>query len=256
MSCKKTVLILVDGMRADALAACGHPFAQRMCELGASDLATRTVMPSVTLPCHMSLFHSVHPDRHGVTTNIYTPQVRPIDGLVEVLARAGKRCASFYNWEQLRDLSRPGNLDCNFFARMPDGTDEELTVKALEYIKERKPDFLFLYLGVTDEVGHKFGWMTEPYLTAVYGAWDCIEQVCHALEKDYNVIVTADHGGHGRMHGTEEPEDMTIPLIMIGEDIPAGTKIENASIIDIAPTIVAWEGVEPAADWDGKNLFA
>ena len=40
-------------------------------------------MPSVTLPCHMSLFHSVDPDRHGITTNGYVPQVRPIKGMFD-----------------------------------------------------------------------------------------------------------------------------------------------------------------------------
>ena len=45
----------------------------------------QTVMPSVTLPCHMSLFHSVAPDRHGILTNTYTPQVRPINGICEQL---------------------------------------------------------------------------------------------------------------------------------------------------------------------------
>lgn len=59
----------------------------------------KTVFPSVTLPCHMSLFHSVDPQRHGTVTNIYAPQVRPINGLYEVLMQNGKECAIFYDWE-------------------------------------------------------------------------------------------------------------------------------------------------------------
>ena len=43
-------------------------------------LTAQTVMPSVTLPCHMSLFHSVEPLRHGTTDNVYMPQVRPVKG--------------------------------------------------------------------------------------------------------------------------------------------------------------------------------
>ncbi|MCI9552423.1 MAG: hypothetical protein HFE94_02675, partial [Acutalibacter sp.] len=87
----KVLLILVDGMRPDALG--GVAQAQAMLARSAASLCAQTVMPSVTLPCHMSLFHSVTPQRHGTTTNTYAPQVRPVRGLCEVLAAAGKRCS-------------------------------------------------------------------------------------------------------------------------------------------------------------------
>ncbi len=74
----KVLLILVDGMRSDSLAACGHPYIPRLQRECTSTLQARSMMPSVTLPCHMSLFHSVPPARHGVTTNLYVPQVRPV----------------------------------------------------------------------------------------------------------------------------------------------------------------------------------
>ena len=75
----RTLLILVDGMRPDALK--NNARAQRMIRKSTSSMDAQTVMPSVTLPCHMSLFHSVDPARHGTTTNTYAPQVRPIRGL-------------------------------------------------------------------------------------------------------------------------------------------------------------------------------
>ena len=104
---RKVLLILADGFRPDSLAACGHPFADQMLTLGSYCLDTLTVWPSVTLPCHMSLFHGISPDRHGILTNTYVPQVRPVNGLCEQLKAAGKTSAFFYDWEELRDLSRP-----------------------------------------------------------------------------------------------------------------------------------------------------
>ena len=65
----RTLLILVDGMRPDSLAEIAT--AQKIIAGAKSTMAARTVMPSVTLPCHVSLFHSVDPDRHGTTTNTY-----------------------------------------------------------------------------------------------------------------------------------------------------------------------------------------
>ena len=41
--------------------------------------------------------------------------VRPVKGLVETLFDAGKRCAFFYSWENLRDLSPVGCLELSKF---------------------------------------------------------------------------------------------------------------------------------------------
>ena len=60
----KVLLILVDGMRPDALDLSGHPFIEELKEHSYYTYKEQAVMPSVTLPCHMSLFHSVVPQRH------------------------------------------------------------------------------------------------------------------------------------------------------------------------------------------------
>ena len=51
---KKVILISIDGMRADGVEACGNPFVDEMKRLGSYTLTVQTVLPSVTLPCHMS----------------------------------------------------------------------------------------------------------------------------------------------------------------------------------------------------------
>ena len=71
MNENKVILISVDGMRPDGFLACGNPYIEKMMESAYYTLDGKTVLPSVTLPCHMSLFHSVAPERHGITTNLY-----------------------------------------------------------------------------------------------------------------------------------------------------------------------------------------
>ena len=252
----KVLLILVDGMRPDSLP--GIPAAQDMIRRSASSMTARTVMPSVTLPCHMSLFHSVESSRHGTTTNTYAPQVRPIRGLCEVLAQNGKRCAFFFDWEQLRDLTRPGTLDISFFTKGESHgyaeADRMMTDAAISCLADEAPDFAFLYLGNPDEVGHRHGWMSEEYHAAVRGAWEQIQRVLPTLPEEYSVIILADHGGHDRIHGTEAAEDMTIPIMLCGKSFPAGTKIEDVSILDIAPTIAALLDTAADREWEGKSL--
>lgn len=253
----KILLILVDGMRPDALE--GIPQAQALLKRSASALDARTVTPSVTLPCHMSLFHSVEPARHGTTTNIYAPQVRPIKGLCEVLAAAGKTCAFFFNWEELRDLSRPGSLAHSCFVSGGNFGYEKannlVTDDAISYLAKNDTDFAFLYLGYVDEAGHADGWLGEEYMVAVKNSWENIERLVKVLPEDYTVMITADHGGHDRTHGTELPEDMTIPVILCGKDFAPGSKLEKASILDLAPTACALLGVQPNCDWEGKSLL-
>ena len=254
----KTVLILVDGMRPDAMVQ--MPFAKELLEKSTYALDASTVFPSVTLPCHMSLFHSVEPGRHGTTTNTYMPQVRPVDGICEVLSRNDKYCGVFYNWEEIRDLTRPGSLKYSYLCRMGefgyDVTNDLVTEAAMKHLKEKHIDFTFLYLGYTDWAGHVYGWMTDEYMKAMENSWKNIKLLLESLDEDYNVIITADHGGHDRTHGTDLPEDMTIPIICYGKSFEAGKVLTDANIMDIAPTITELAGIAPAAEWEGKSLLS
>ena len=252
----KVILILPDGMRPDSLTNIAK--AQKF--IGESSYSTdaRTVFPSVTLPCHISLFHSVTPQRHGTTTNTYMPQVRPVNGLCEVLRQADKKCAIFYDWEEIRDVSRPDSLahSC-FYSGRKIGykqSGEELTDAAIGYLRKYNTDFTFIYFGYSDMQGHNFGWMTDEYTEAVESGWNNIDKLVSALGDEYTYIITADHGGHDRTHGTEMPEDMLIPIIIKGKDFEAGKILENANIMDIAPTVAKLLGVAPDSEWEGKSL--
>lgn len=252
----KVILMLIDGMGWEGFNACTHPFAQELKQLGWYNPRSKVVLPSQTLPCHMSLFHSVEPERHGITTNTYTPMARPLPGLFEQLKAAKKTTAMFYGWEQLRDVARPGTLSYAEFlhyALYPD-SDQRLTEAAIARIRESQPDFVFLYLASTDDRGHKFGWMTEAYRKCVYDAIGSVEQVIRAFSQEYTILVTADHGGHDRSHGTDDPRDLYVPVFLIGEDFAPNTQFES-NILDIAPTIAAIMGIEPAEEWEGCSLL-
>ena len=212
----KVILISIDGMRPDGVMQCGNPYVEELMRTASYTLDAKTVFPSVTLPCHMSMFHSVPPERHGITTNLYMPPVRPISGLFEQVKSSGKTCAMFYGWEPLRDVARPGSLIYAGYqnAYSADNTDGLLTEKALVCIKELAPDFVFLYMVETDE-----------------------------------------KGGHDRGHGTDMDEDMTIPMFFVGNEFEAGKELADVSILDLAPTIAKILDVPAAREWEGKTLI-
>lgn len=257
---KQALLFLIDGMRPDALSQAETPAMDRLMRSGFHALDARTVMPSVTLPCITSLFLSTAPDVHGVTSNLWTLE-RPLPSLFEVVYEAGGRAASFYNWEPLRDLSRPGALQASVYQRnshTPQG-DTELAAQAAAYLRHNPVDFAFVYLGHTDEAGHAHGWLSQPYVRAIENADRCIDQVLGGLDGDRErlVVITSDHGGHDTHHGTPSDEDMRIPIILSrqpardsGQTLPRA-----ASILDIAPTIAEWMGLSGAPEWQGTRLF-
>lgn len=254
----KVLLISVDGLRPDAIK--DHAKAQNFVKRSTYCMKARTVMPSVTLPCHMSMFHSVEPGRHGTVTNIHTPQVRPVDGICDVLTKLHKRAGFFFNWNELRDLARPGSMEIAYNCKGGKHiswaeANDEVTDAAINAISKDRIDFAFLYLGYVDEAGHKNGWMSDAYMDAVDNSFDNIERIVSTLTDEWAVIITADHGGHDRCHGSDMPEDMTIPLMIFGKGIEENKELPEASILDIAPTVVGLMDVDPCEDWEGKNLL-
>jgi predicted AlkP superfamily pyrophosphatase or phosphodiesterase len=249
-------LVMIDGLRPDAIAQADTPTLRHIMANGAYTLNARSVMPSVTLPCHTSIFHSVPPERHGITTNIYTPMARPLPGLIEVAKDADKRCAFFTNWEELRDLSRPGGLYYSYMINESynlEHGDRLVAEAAAPHLAEF--DFTFVYLGTVDSAGHFFTWMSDEYLQQVARADAELAKLVAALPDDGVLIVQADHGGHERTHGTDAPEDMTIPWMMIGAGVKQGYAIQRpVSLLDTAPTIARLLGLKPPREWEGTSV--
>jgi predicted AlkP superfamily pyrophosphatase or phosphodiesterase len=251
------VLTLIDGLRPDAIDLADCPRLKALRDASAATMRARSVMPSMTLPCHTSIFHSVPPERHGITTNVWSPMARPVPGLVDVAKAAGKRCAFFYNWEELRDLGRPGSLELSFFrntAYQPDG-DQIVADEAARLLASGSFDFAFVYLGTVDSAGHFYGWMSEGYLGQIATVDAALGTLLDALPAEASVLLQSDHGGHDRNHGTDIAEDMTIPWLVAGPGIRRGHAIEaQVSLLDTAPTLARLLGVPPHREWEGRCI--
>lgn len=101
------VLITIDGVRPDAIQQVNTPTFDKLVTEGSYTFNAQSLIPTMTLPCHMSMFHSVPSTRHGVLTNDYSPMVRPISGLFEQIRKTNKTSTSLYTWDTLRDLAQP-----------------------------------------------------------------------------------------------------------------------------------------------------
>jgi len=263
MTPTRALLLLIDGLRPDGLMQAHAPHLHSLMQRGAYSLTAQTVMPSITLPCHLSLFYSVPPGTHGIQSNTFPGRQTLGAGLVETLHAAGKVTTAFYNWEELRDLWRPGAMHFTSFINLYRAPNHDFDVDVAQAAAERlttQPDwdFAFVYLGMLDERAHQAGWMSPDYLEAITAADAAAGLLLQQLEdanllQDTLVLALADHGGHGYGHGNDIPEDITIPWILAGPGIQAGVALQQpVSILDSAPTLAHALGLAIPEGWMGQ----
>lgn len=245
------VLIVIDGLRSDALSAARCLNLGALWARGAVTLHASSVTPLITLSCLMSIFHSVPPTRHGITTNDWMPMSQPLPGLADLARTAGSRSAFFYNWEPLRNLSQAGSLAFSYFQDNnadPDG-DQVIADEAARCISSDLPDFAFVYFGILDEIGQDYGYISHRYLAQL----ERIDGVLGALPADATVLVQSDHDRYDRIHGTDTPEDMIIPWTVAEPGIRRGYEIKTqVSLLDTAPTLARVLGITPHPEWEGR----
>jgi arylsulfatase A-like enzyme len=260
------IVISVDGLRPDAIGERETPTLFRMLQTGSYSLAATTIMPSNTLPSHTSMLTGESPERHHVSWNnvpaakFDTIEVPTIFGV----ARArGYRTAAFFSKAKFHTLQRAGTLD---FSQAPGGWfgkwPSTRTVSDVEeYLDRARPNLLFVHLSDPDSAGHELGWMSAAYRSAVTAADAGIARLLAAAEAtygagNYTVIVSADHGGHGKGHGTDDPLDVTIPWIAWGKGVRQA-QLSSISIrtMDTASTVLWMLGLPEPTDWLGTPVI-
>jgi predicted AlkP superfamily pyrophosphatase or phosphodiesterase len=261
---RHVVVISIDGLRPDAIEASGARNLQRMMEEGAYSLSAHTIMPSRTLPSHTSMMTGVSPAVHGITWNDEQVEAQGrvrVATMFDMADSAHLHTAAFFGKAKFRHLihgDAPDDVDA------PRGSEvilaPRITQDVLQYLQFRRPDLLFVHLPDPDIAGHSAGWMSLPYRWAVRRADAAVEQIrraaVRAFDGDVVVIVTADHGGHGRDHGTSAPEDVNIPWIAWGAGVESGRIAEQIDTFDTAATALWLLGVPVPSRWEGRPVAA
>ncbi len=253
------VLLSLDGARSDAITTVLPP---ALAGRAAVARAAKTISPSLTLPSHASMLSGVAPWRHGVTFNDWR------DGeayftrttVFTEVTGSGGRAAAIVHKRKLLMLSPPGPGLVVQYLAYPRFRQAAVVAHAARYLREQRPAFLFVHVADPDDAGHRYGWMTPEYLAVVAGVPALIEQFLQAFEEtglaeQSLLIVTADHGGHGRTHGTNRAEDMMIPWMVFGAGVRRGTVIDRlVTIYDTGATVLGALGVPVPSDWHGRMI--
>ena len=259
------IVISIDGLRPDAIERFGAPTLQRLMREGTYSRNAQTVLPSTTLPSHTSMLTGVDVDVHGVTFNSdQAARLEPlkVPTVFSLAYAAGFRTAAFFGKGKLQYLHLPRTLD---HVRSLDsrigwlGSATRTVHDVRRHLATSKPNLLFIHLAETDYAGHLFGWMGRSYERAVSQVDEAVSRLLEEAtarfgEGQYTVIVTADHGGHGRGHGTADPEDTTIPWIVWGEGVRSGSALAPVSTTDTAATVLWLLGVSIPSGWIGRPV--
>jgi predicted AlkP superfamily pyrophosphatase or phosphodiesterase len=259
---RHVVVISIDGLRPDAIEAAGAANLQRMMREGAYSLHARTIEPSRTLPSHTSMITGVQPAVHGITWNdervAAQGRVR-VATMFDMADSAHLHTAAFFGKAKFRHLI---HADAPDEVEAPRGSEvvlaPRITQDVVQYLRFNRPDLLFVHLADPDIAGHSAGWMSMPYRWAVRRADAAVEQIRRQAVKTFGgdvvVIVTADHGGHGRDHGTTAEEDVLIPWIAWGPGVQAGRIAERVDTFDTAATALWVLGVPVPTRWEGRPV--
>jgi len=252
-------IISLDGGKPAVMKESAMPFTMDRVEHGATTWNAQTVLPSITLVSHTSMLTGVGPAKHGVNWNDWIPS----KGLVEVptvfvlAKKAGKSTALFAAKEKFNHLGRPNALDG--FGIIEEKAPVVAQVVAT-YITQKKPNLCFIHFADSDSAGHKYGWGSLEQIASFAdedaGLKTINDAIVAAGIADTSVvIVSADHGGHDKTHGSNSPEDMTIPWIAWGKGVKAGETIQvPVTTYDTAATALWLLGVDIPSDWDGKPV--
>lgn len=258
------VIVIVDGLRPDAIAAAPAPNLQRLLKTGASTLAARTVEPA-TLPAHMSMVTGLPPAQHGVNWNKDKQRVYDGQTLFTWVHGAGRRTALLTGESKLALMAPPGSADV-YAGPAPRSQHRErgaapvLAARFAQDFARERFALAFVHFDETDAAGHRHGWMSDEYLAAVGIADQALGTILDTIDASglagsTAVFVTSDHGGERDSHGVGRGEtSWLIPFICRVPGRATGRIEGPVTHLDLAPTVLALLGLPAPAGARGRTV--
>lgn len=262
---RRVVLVVLDGLRPDAIPRFDLTHITGVARRGASTMLGRTVSPSVTACAMASLLTGASPERHGLQSErFHIPRPRgALHPLPRVLAEHALPSSAFlaampllFSGVAHRIASHLGVSQARF--RGKDCT--EILGTATSTLREQRRGLILMHWPDADRAGHASGWMSEPYAAAARRMDAAMGRLLTELDLDDPstlLIALADHGGGGAVsdhHNSEHPLDTTIPLMLAGGAVRRCELAPGAQLIDVPATICWALGVPRPESFVGRPL--
>jgi arylsulfatase A-like enzyme len=251
------VLVSIDGLRPDVIAP-DMKALHRLFLQGSSARVARTINKSATLPSHASMVSGVDSTEHGIDFNAYKPEHSNITKptVFSVAHAAGLPTYMFVGKAKLKHLlSKPSDAEL----KVAGIHCKRLVKEATPQLQQLKRGLVFLHFADPDSAGHRSGWMGDEYVAAAYAANACLETVMNVIEESGRMertllLVTSDHGGHGRSHGTRMEVDQRIPWYAWGASARRGRTKRDVHTMDTAATSLSALGLTLPKEMHGQPV--
>lgn len=154
-------------------------------------------------------------------------------------------------------ILKPSPKDVATYDLKPAMSAYELTEALLPEIEKGDVDFICLNFANTDMVGHTGVW--EAAMKAAETVDECVSKlVPAALEQDYAVFLTADHGNSDCLRNEDGSPNTAhtmnpVPLFFISKD--KNIKLKQGKLGDVAPSILNYMGLALPDEMTGTILF-
>ncbi len=262
---RKVVLISIEGLRGDALEQWAPPALTELANTGATWTNARTILPTLTVPAHLSMWSGQGIEAHGVANDTlrFTPEMASLNPLFRSVGKNGKVSEAFLSGDG--PLGGFGDLlRCRLafgFDSLTFGPSDAaaITSLAIPAVADPMLDVVFVHLPDPDAAGHAFGFTSAEYGAAVLQTDAELARLVGAIDFETTMlIVTAPHGGGGafgdQLHGSGSDADVVIPMIVRGPGVIPGPR-GDASVLDVAPTTLWALGMAPPAEYEGRALL-
>lgn len=256
------IVIGVDGAGSWFRAA-DTPNFDRIFENGAVTYNALSSKPTISAECWGSMLIGVGPEIHGLTNDIVSSvpydTASPYPSLFRRIREAYPKAVlgSYCDWEPITK----GIVENHIGVSHATAHDTELTPVICDYIRENKPDFLFIHFDSVDGAGHSTGYGLPAFIDRIHVVDKLIGDVYSAVEESDMLeetffIVIADHGGtndeNGKgSHGGWTDEEKYVTFAATGKGINK-TEIEEMNIRDLAAIVLYSMGIE-LPDFDEKG---
>ena len=262
----RVMIVSFDGLRPDVALRADMPHVRGLMARGSFTFWAHTTDVAITLPSHTSMLTGVTPEKHGIHWNQDDPDAKPeypdVPTLFQLAKKRGRTTAVAAGKSKFRVFACPGALDWKF---IKEASDDEVADAAASIVREHQPEVLFVHFPDCDRVGHKVGWGTPQQIDAVSHADKAFGRVLDALNDEHLIdktliIVTADHGGNGLVHGGPDPRSQHIPWIAAGPGVKQNYDLtRNKPLVvatyDTFATACVVLGITPPDHIDGKPIM-
>jgi predicted AlkP superfamily pyrophosphatase or phosphodiesterase len=263
---RRVVLVVLDGLRPDAISRFHLQRVAGLARRGASTFRAQTVSPSIT-PCAMAtLLTGAAPERHGIQSeHFHIPRPRgPVHPIAKELAKHSLPTSFFMPRVPflMRGIAARIStmLGLGEFRNQGNNADEVLAAARTTLDSQRRGLIMMHWLDA-DRAGHDFGWMSAEYGAAALRMDAALGDLMTTIDLNDPttlVIALADHGGGGgtlKHHDSAHPLDTTIPIMLAGGAIMPGELGGDVHLTDVPATILWALGIARPESYVGRPLM-